>query len=220
MSLTKKLTLVLVTAAAACIGRADVSATADSVGTIGQRYGELSFTDQSIKHVSSNAYDGELGFNLPVFKHLDLGASYTYGWFKFNNQILHSNIVQADATAYTTLAGVKPFASAALGYEFDRTTSGTTLIRAHFGVWSATVGVEIPVQAAAITPFVSYQDDFRNSANSSQAFEFGVEANYWFTAKWAVFDTNWGVFADAGYQDQMHSSFDAWDWTVGLRRKF
>ncbi len=77
MKLTKKLTFVLATTAAACVLHADTSATSDSAeGTLGQRYGELSFTDQNISHVSNDLTSLDFGINYPVTGHLDLGGNY------------------------------------------------------------------------------------------------------------------------------------------------
>jgi hypothetical protein len=215
MNITTKLTLMLATAAAACVVHADVPAASDSsAGTLGQRYGEVSFTDQDINHISNDAYDLGLGVNYPVVEHLDLGANYTYGWLDNKSTDINSNIVQANATAYLTYAGVKPFASLGLGYEWDKTSSHSHANHTGYTIWNAAVGVEIPVKpAVAITPFIAYQDDFRDKTTSAQAFDYGAEINYWFYK-------DWSAFADVAYQNVQHSKFDSWDWTIGLRQKF
>ncbi|MGA3008072.1 MAG: hypothetical protein ABSE59_09305 [Opitutaceae bacterium] len=214
MNLTKKLSFVLATFVAASLLHADEPATPDtSVGTLGQRYGELGFTDQVIKHISNNSYDGELAANVPVTRFLDLGGSYTYSWFKYNNQNLHSNIAQGDATAYTTAAGMKPFVTASIGYQWDRTTSTNFFIRSDYGFWSGTAGVEIPFGPVALTPFASYDSDFLSSAKSSQDLNFGLKANYWFNDRWAG-------FVDVYYDDAFHSIYDSTVVSIGVRRRF
>jgi hypothetical protein len=215
MNLTKITPFLLATAAAACVLHADVPATSDSsAGTLGQRYGELSFTAQNITHVSNDATSLDFGVNCPIAKHIDLGGSYTYGWFH-NNYHQRSSILDTGATVYATYAGIKPFASLNLGYEWDRfTETGFYPYHANYGVWGLGVGVEIPVKpTVAITPFISYQDDFQDSAHSAQAYDFGVEVNYWFRKAWAV-------FADGGYQAVLHSRYNSWVWSIGLRQKF
>jgi hypothetical protein len=214
MNLPKKFCLVLAAVAASCLVRADEPAIANtSVGTIGQRYLELNFTDQVIEHISKNYYYVGAGANLPVTPFLDLNGSYSYGWFKLNNQNLHSNLGEISTTAYVNCAGMKPFVTADVGYQWDRTTAVNYFVRSDYGVWGGAVGVEIPVGAVALSPFASYADDFRRSPNSSQDLAFGVKANYWFNRHWAV-------FADLHYEDVMHSTFDSFNWSFGLRRKF
>src|SRR5579862_9332755 len=175
MKLTKKLTFVLATTAAACVLHADTSATSDSAdssaGTIGQRYGELSFTDQNVSHISNDFTSLGFDLNYPATKHLDIGAGYGYSWLQ-NKYRQRSSVVDIGATVYTTYAGVKPFVSLNLGYEWDRLTeSGFYPYHADYGVWGLGAGVEIPVDpTVAITPFISYQDDLQDSAHSAQAF--------------------------------------------------
>jgi hypothetical protein len=214
MNLTKKIILALATAAAGVL-HADVSATSDSsAGTLGQRYGELGFTDQNISHISNQFTSLSFGINYPITQHIDLGGSYSYGWLQ-NNYRQRSSVFDTGATIYTTYAGVKPFASFNLGYERDRLTeTGFYPYATNYGVWGLGVGVEIPVNpTVAITPFISYQDDLQDSARSSQAYDFGAEVNYWFKQDWAA-------FADVGYQDVLHSRYDSSVWSIGLRQKF
>jgi hypothetical protein len=216
MNLTKKLSLALTIVAAACLVHADEPASTDtSAGTLGQRYAELSFTNQVIEHVPSNNnyYYGELGANVPVTKGLDLGGSYTYGWFNHLGQSLRSNLGEADATAYVTCAGVKPFATLDLGYQWDRTTAANYFVRSEYAVWGMAAGVEVPVGPVAITPFANYGTDFRRSIASTQDLDLGIKINYWYNEHWAV-------FANVYHEDVMHSSSDSFNWSLGLRRKF
>jgi hypothetical protein len=115
MKLTKKMILAAGLFAAG-VSFAQTSTT--SGGLLGQRYAELGFGVQDIKHVSPNSYSLSAGANTAVVANqLDAGASYDYSWIggAFRG---HANTISGYATAYSALAGVKPFVSAALGYQW------------------------------------------------------------------------------------------------------
>jgi hypothetical protein len=223
MNLTKKLVFVLAAVATAWAVRADVPAStgtaADldaSAGTLGQRYGSFSLTDQSVNHSSNDLYEVDFGLNDPLTRYLDVGAELAYANFKHIDLERHSYILNTDATAYWVFRGLKPFATVDLGYEWDNLNApGGYLDRPNYGTWGATVGIEIPTHPASITPYMTHQDDFRHSTHSEQANDFGIDINYWIPNH-----TDWAIFADIGYQEALHSIYDSWYWTIGLRQKF
>ncbi|HTQ32454.1 MAG TPA: hypothetical protein VMI53_14685 [Opitutaceae bacterium] len=185
-------------------------------GVIGQRYADLNFGLQHIKHVSDNAYGIGAAMNVPVESYMDATVGYGYSWI---NSTLdeRAHVASFTDTIYTTLAGgAKPFLSAGVGYEWDR-ISGPNFKTdtAEFGLWGLDVGIEVPtaVQGLSVTPAISYLDDFRKSRNSAQARDYGVEANYWVDAKWSV-------YGNISYQDVLHSGADSWNYTAGIRIKF
>lgn len=206
MNLTKKTILALGLAVAGVSYAQTASTDVKPVGLLGQSYSEASFGVSDLAHTSKNAYDLGVSANVPVSPILDLGAGYDYGWV---HGVGHSNGVDASATTYTSFKGVKPFASAAVGYQWTRASD----YRQDEAIWGVAVGVEIPVSVVTITPRIAYADDFHGSSRSSQQTSYGAEANYWVTKTTAV-------FADAGYTDGHHSSGDAWTYTVGARFKF
>jgi hypothetical protein len=205
MKLTKTINLALGLLAAVSVSKAQTPA---PVGLLGTQYTELSFGLTDIKHFSDNGYDVGAAANTPLIPgKLDGGATYSYSWIRgpFKG---HANTIGGYSTAYTVLNGVKPFVGAGLGYQW--TNFGVSDDQA---LWGGTAGVEIPAGAVTITPRVNYADDFKNSRESSQAWTFQVEANYWFNKTSAV-------FGSVGKTDLRRSSLDSWNYVVGLRGRF
>lgn len=209
MNLNQKITLAVGVIAATVASYAQQpAATSATTGVLGQQYTEVGFGMQDIKHISPNLYSLSLAGNVPVNGYLDVRGDYSYSWIRGNVRG-HSNTLSTSATAYTTLGGVKPFAAAALGYEWDHAVG----VKDNFAVWGAQIGVEIPVGVFTVTPTFAFADDFRTSRKSSQAVVSNVEANYWFSKTVAG-------FAGIGYTDIQRSSADSWDYSAGLRVKF
>lgn len=213
MNLTKNITLALGLLAAgvsyAQTTAASIPASTTGGGLLGHRYTELNVGLQDIKHLSDHGYSVGAGANNPLIPGvLDAGASYSYSWIRgaFRG---HANTIGAYTTAYTVLNGVKPFAGAALGYQWNSFGPGVD----DQALWGLTTGVEIPAGAFTITPRISYADDFESSRKSSQAWTYQVEANYWYSPTSAV-------FASIGKTDVRRSSFDSWNYEVGLRARF
>ncbi len=212
MNLTKKtiLALSILTVAGVSYAQNTNTQTQTSqvpVGVLGQSFSEVHFDVADLKHSSKNQYGLGVAANVPVSPFLDLGAGYDYGWLR---GVGHFNSINGSATAYTSFNGVKPFAGAALGYEWTHTSGFGNDNQAFWGVQ---VGVEIPVSVVSITPRIVYTDDFRSKTRSTQSVNYGVEANYWVTKTVSV-------FGDVGYDDVMHSAADAWTYRVGARMKF
>ena len=209
MNLTKNITLALgLLTAVASHAQTTPASTAGS-GLLGHRYTELNVGLQDIKHLSNHGYSVGAAANNPIIPGvLDAGALYSYSWIRGAVRG-HANTIGAYATAYTVLNGVKPFAGAALGYQWNSFGPGVD----DQTLWGLTAGVEIPAGVVTITPRISYADDFEGSRNSSQAWTYQVEANYWYNSTSAV-------FASIGKTDVRRSSFDSWNYEVGLRARF
>jgi len=208
MNTTKRTALALLAIVSALSTQAQTLSTNSTSGVLGHRYSEVSFGVQDIKNLSPNFYDLSLNGNVPVTPNLDLGAGYSYGWIK-GNLHGHSNTLNAAATAYTALNGVKPFVAVGVGYQWTSIAG----FRDDNGIWGAGIGVEIPVGAFTITPRISYLDDFQGSAQSTQQVNYDVEGNYWFSSASAV-------FASVGYSDVHSSPVESWNYRLGLRWKF
>ena len=210
MNLTKKITLALgvVAATAASYAQQPAATSTTPIGILGQQYTEVSFGAQDIKHLSPNAYSFDLAGNVPVNANVDVSGDYSYGWIRGGINA-HSNTLSTAATLHTTYAGVKPFAVAALGYQWEHDVG----VNHSFAIWGAQIGVEIPVGDITLTPTVAYADDFRASRKSSQAIVTNVEANYWFTKTTAG-------FAGIGYTDTQRSGADSWNYSAGVRVRF
>lgn len=210
MNLTKNITITLALLAAS-VSHAQTTP-ADRSGTgglLGHRYTEFNVGLQDIKHSPDHGYSVGASANNPIIPGvLDAGASYSYSWIRgaFRG---HSNTVGGYAIAYAPLNGVKPFAGAGLGYQWNSFGFGVD----DQALWGMTAGVEIPAGAVTLTPRVNYSDDFEGSRNSNQAWTFQVEANYWYNATHAV-------FGSIGKSDVRRSAFDSWNYEVGLRARF
>lgn len=180
-------------------------------GLLGHRYTELNLGLQDIKHSQDHGYSVGAAANNPLIPGvLDAGASYSYSWIRgpFKG---HANTIGAYATAYAPFNGVKPFAGAGLGYQWSSFGFSANDDEA---IWGMTAGVEIPVaRGTTLTPRINYADDFEGSRNSSEAWTFQVEANYWYNARSAV-------FGSIGKTDVRHSSGVSWNYEVGLRARF
>ena len=211
MNLTKNITLAFGLIAAAVSHAQTTPAGTSGLGLLGNRYTELSVGLQDIKHLSDHGYSVGASANNPLIPGvLDAGGSYSYSWIRgpFRG---HANTVSGYTTAYAPFNGVKPFAGAALGYQWSSFGSGGSDDQA---LWGLTAGVEIPAgPGVTITPRINYADDFESTRNSSQAWTFQVEANYWFSASSAV-------FGSVGKTDVRRSTFDSWNYEIGLRARF
>jgi len=179
-------------------------------GLLGHRYTELSFGFENVDHLSEHGYSVGARANNPLIPGvLDAGASYSYSWIRgpFKG---HANTIGAYATAYAPLARVRPFATAALGYQWTSLRHGAGDDEA---IWGAAVGIEIPAGIVTITPRISYADDFDGSARGSKTWTGSVEANYWYSRTSAV-------YTSLGRTDVRHSPYDSWNWEIGLRARF
>jgi hypothetical protein len=215
MNITKKITLALGLIAAASSGiaqssTAGMSEPSRSTGLLGQRYTELAFGLQDVRHVTDHGYSVGAGANDPVIPGvLDAGASYSYSWFRGAGRG-HANTIGAYATAYLPLRGLKPFVGTGLGYQW---ISARSIGNAQQALWGLTAGVEIPAGRFTFTPRISYADDFEGTHKSRQDLTVQVEANYWYSNTSAV-------FGSIGRSDVRRSSFDAYNYQVGLRARF
>ena len=209
MNLTKNITLALGLLAAG-VSHAQTPASTTGYGLLGHRYTELNVGLQDIKHLSDHGYSVGAAANNPLIPGvLDAGGTYSYSWIRgpFKG---HANTIGGYATAYAPLNGVKPFAGAGVGYQWTSFSFGEDDDDA---IWGLTAGVEIPAGAVTITPRINYADDFKGTRESSQAWTFQVEANYWFSPTSAV-------FGSIGKTDVRRSAFDSWNYEVGLRARF
>lgn len=166
---------------------------------------------------------------MPVTGFLDVSGGYGYSrqktryYMVYGESTTSSHALGVDVLAYKkTAAGLKPFVAAGLGYSWTRSKlegyfpSGGQLKIEHrdnSASWSVSTGVEIPFRWVALTPVVSYADDFEKSGDSSQAWSYGLEASSWITPRV-------GVYADVAYTEPKHYDGHMWSFGAGLRFKF
>lgn len=206
-----RFSLCLIALFAAALGRAQ---TADDrrapTGVLGHNYAEISFGLQDIRHVGPNFYDLSVAGNAAVLPRLDLGGAFSAGWIRGNIDG-NASLLSGSATTYTLLGSVKPFLSTGLGYEWT-SVPGRSEDKWR---WGASVGVEVPVfdGIMSLTPRITYGDDFRHGARSTDYWTFEAEGNAWLTR-------TTGLFAGVSFTDVNRSRFDSWNGRLGLRMLF
>lgn len=204
---TKKLCLAL-SLASVVAGRAQTPAPA-SAGFLGEKYTAFGFGLDDRQHDSDHGYGFKASGNTPLVPgQLDAGGSYAYSWTGGGYRS-HAHTLGAYTTAYAPMQGVKPFVGAGLGWRWTSAPAGGTENRP---LWDLTTGVEIPVGTVTLTPRITYQDDFKRTQKSRQAWLCAVEASYWMNPTSAV-------FGSIGKSDVRNSSRDAWIYEIGLRSR-
>ena len=224
--------------------RAQSATTTTTSGVLGHRFAEIGVGAVDPTGSSDLGFGSDLAVNLPLRAGIDLGFGYSYS--RMNGDLFDGLISErarqhtlySTATFYTTYRGMKPFASAALGYEWSRSKlsfGGTTVAdpRDDEAVWGLSAGVEIPLGAVTLTPTVSYQDNFKSNSgdlintgggtgsifvyspgrNGAGVFAYGAEASTWFTR-------SVGGFADVTYSDPTGGGTQAWTYKIGARLRF
>ena len=215
MKLNQKITLTLCLLAGGGVGYAQNSTAVSplpptSYGLLGQQYTEISFGVEDVNGVDAYGQTASVTANTPhVAEHVDAGASYAYSWTGGVNTG-HANTIGIYGRSYRPMKGVKPFLSAGLGWTWTNTTLGGSDNR---GLWGGSFGLEIPLGKFAVTPRITYADDFEGSSKSRQAWAWAVEANYWLSR-------GTGLFASVGYVDVCNSSNETWTYVLGLRGRF
>jgi hypothetical protein len=195
----------------------------DNPGVLGHSYADFSYSwvDFDEDNASPRGFIAGVGGHAPVGRGLDLGLGYNY--FRENNHRnpfnnsefdVRSHQVTGSATFFAPMNGMKPFVTGAVGYKWSNGDLQSFRIFDDEWVWSAGVGVEIPVGAFALTPRVAYSDDFHGSVYSNAVWHYGAQAHHWFNEKL-------GGYVDVAFHDP-HERFSAeyWTYTAGLRVRF
>lgn len=212
------------------IACAQTAATKDpSQGSLGKRYAFVDFATGKPKGATDNIYGSGIGVNMPLTEFLDISGGYGYSRQKTRYSMAYgtftssSHVLGADFVAYKKAAGgLKPFVAASLGYSWVRAEADFNIpnfgswhseARNDFATWGVSTGVEIPFRWVALTPVISYADDFEKSNNSTQTWSYGLEASSWITPRV-------GVYADVAYTEPKHYDGHMWSYGAGLRIKF
>lgn len=174
-------------------------------GVLGRGYGDIHYTKFAVRDSGADINDLSFGGRGPILPNLDLGGSYSHRWSPDGNRYRASTLA-ANATAYTVLAGVKPFVTGGFGYQWLKATGSNN----NDLVWSVGGGVEVPLGRFALTPRVNYLDDFRPGPRSTQELRVEAEANWWVTETAAI-------YATGGYTNVFRGGSNAWLWGAGIR---
>ena len=193
----------------------------DNPGVLGHTYADFNYSwvDFSETGIDANGYIAGVGGNAPIARGIDLGAGYNY--YRENN---HRNPftntpfdaryhqLATNATFYTQLAGMRPFLSGAIGYQWSRGDIQSLRTYDDQWIWGASGGAEIPLGLVSLTPRISYSDTMRN--NSIGSWHYGAEVHHWFNEKL-------GGYLDATFHDPRQGvNPEAWTYTAGVRMRF
>jgi hypothetical protein len=190
----------------AVVGHAQTTASDRGLnGVLGRGFAEIQYQRFDLPRPASDIHDLSFGGRGPLLPNLDLGGSCSHRWAPGGNRY-RATTLRASATGYTAIAGVKPFGTAGLGYQWLKVTGAKN----NDLVWSAGAGIEVPLGRVALTPKVTYLDDFRPGPRSSQELRTEVEANWWATE-------SAGIYATFGRSDVFRGGSNSWFWGAGLR---
>lgn len=202
---------------AASLARAQTSAGAAAVATapeataatgpLGSRYTAIAYNYLDLSGTGPNhAHGFEAVYNQPLSPNFDVTATYDWARASYAGSRYTQQDFTVGTTAYTNLEWGKPFALAALGWNWSR---GGAAHEDSF-LYRLGVGVELPVSTAfSVTPFVNFAR--ATGYNHNQA-ELGVKAEYRFTREWSV-------MARAQYDAISHTS-DQSEYALGVSYRF
>lgn len=224
MNLPKTITLALGVLAAATVSHSQVTPgvpTASDMGLLGKRYAEISIGQFNPHGISDHGFVGDASVNIPMGPSIDVGFSYSYTRANLGlggpvTLRSRDHTLGASSTYYTSFGNMRPFAGAAVGYQWSRdrfTLGGPRPFedRDDEALWALGIGVEIPLGTVTLTPNITYQDGFGDDAASG--FTYGAEAHMWFTS--AV-----GGFVEATFSDPTGGGTQGWIYKIGARLRF
>lgn len=181
-------------------------------GVLGQKFVDVNVGFLEVEDFGEDAYGAGVGVNFPIAPSLDLTGGYEYGRAKFSGAKATSHTLEAGATYYIPMNGVKPFVAGELAHSWARTRFGGFQNNDQTFFWDAKAGVEIPVGVAlTLTPSISYGDDFEGGDSHDISYHF--EANYWISPQAAV-------YGEVSFTQVHRSPNDIWTFVAGYRWRF
>lgn len=199
-----------------------VTSIRDNPGLLGHSYSDLHYSWADFHRDSGLDADGfiaGLSGNAPIARGIDLGLGYSY--YRENN---HRNPftgtpydtryhqLATQATFYSPMAGMKPFVTGGIGYQWSRGDLQSLRIDDHRWLWSVTGGAEIPLGRFVLTPHIGYSDTMHRGSNAAR--HYGAEAHHWFNEKT-------GAYLDGTFHDPRGGSGpEWWTYTAGVRFRF
>ena len=169
------------TAASAQNANVAVPTPAESSGSglLGSRYTEVSYNYIDLSG-STHADGVSLVFNQPLRAGIDLTAGYS--WAKADYDLFDAKVQDLDVgvKAYTNLVWGRPFAAAAVGWEWAKADG----FRDDSFTYKVGGGVEFQVApAVVVTPFVNF---VRATGFNTSEVETGVKATYRLNREWSL----------------------------------
>lgn len=195
----------------------------DNPGLLGRSYLDFNYSwvDFNEDIGRPRGFIAGLSANTAVSRGLDVGLGYSY--FRENNHRnpftgtdfdVRSHQLATAATFFGNYmgSGVKPFISGAIGYQWSRGDLQSFRIDDDDWAWGASAGAEVPLGRFALTPRISYSDDFHG--NTKGMWSYGGELHHWFSEKM-------GGYADVTFHEPRETfAPDYWTYTAGLRFRF
>ncbi len=148
-------------------------------GLLGSRYTEVTYTHIDIAG-PDNADGFALAFNQPLHSNLDLTAGYSWAKADFDSFNAKVQDLDVGVKAYTTLSWGKPYALAAVGWEWQKVAG----FRDDSFTYKIGVGSEFQVAPALVlTPFVNF---VRATGFNASEIDTGVKATYRLNKEWSL----------------------------------
>lgn len=194
----------------------------DTPGVLGNSFVDFNYSwvDFHEDRIDADGFIAGVSGNTPVAPGLDVGLGYSY--FRennhrnpFNNSSFdaRSHLLATSATLYGQGPGLKPFVSAAVGYQWSRGDLQSFRTYDDQWVWGASVGAEFPLGRFALTPRISYSNTFDDGTDGGE-WSYGGEAHHWFTERV-------GGYLDATFHEpRARFAPDYWTYTAGVRLRF
>jgi hypothetical protein len=185
-------------------------------GTIGKRYAEAGLFTQSIRHTSHSVIGAGVSANLPIINHIDISGGYDYRMQNIPDFAhIHAHRASGNVTLFNTIEdGVKPFVSVGLERTWlDSSGTAGNVFANTRNAWNVAAGAEFPYKWFSVTPQVAYQDDFKTTSQSAQAWSVGVEVSAWVTSKI-------GAYINTTFNNVLHTADDNWVTGAGVRYRF
>lgn len=182
--LAAALSLGLVASAAAQnanVAVAPPTETLSTGGLLGSRYTEIAATYIDLTGGNPSVARGfKFDYNMPLKANLDLNLGYDWARAKFSGVRLTQQDVGVGATAYTNLSWGRPFALAAVGWQWQKGAG----VSVDSFTYKVGVGTEFQVApAVVVTPFVNF---VRATGFNDSEVDFGVKAAYRVTKDWSL----------------------------------
>ena len=176
-------------------------------GLLGSRYTEVAYNYIDLTAGSPGVARGfTFDYNMPFKANVDLNLDYDWARAKYAGTRLTQQDVGVGATAYTNLSWGRPFALAAVGWQWQKGGGSND----DSFTYKLGVGTEFQVApAVVVTPFVNFVR--ATGFNDSEA-DFGVKTAYRVTK-------DWSVTARAQYDAVRHYK-DSIEYSVGAAYHF
>jgi hypothetical protein len=171
-----------------------------SAGLLGSRYTEVSYNYIDLSG-PEHADGFVLAFNQPLQPNLDFTAGYSWAKADFDSFNAKVQDLDVGVKAYTTLSWGKPYAAAAVGWEWQKAAG----LREDSFTYKVGVGTEFQVAPAlVVTPFVNF---VRATGFNASEVDVGAKVTY-------RLNKDWSLTARAQYDAVRHDD-DSKEYSIG-----